>query len=169
MAGESVGGQIMGRRLAIVGMLLASTVPACVSPLQGSREADGPWKRANLTHFESYPEPGSEECIRYSGCKWMGLFAFRPGKQSEAWVMRNNIAAVHAKDAETYGLKTLRLRQDGRTIDVKVYDLCSDDDCDGCCTRNSRETGFLIDIEKYTMQRFGSGSGIVEWKCLDCD
>jgi hypothetical protein len=26
----------------------------------------------------------------------------------------------------------------------------------------------LIDIEKYTMQRFGSGDGIVDWMCLDC-
>ena len=33
---------------------------------------------------------------------------------------------------------------------------------------NSRETGFLIDVEKYTMQRFGSGDGIVEWACIDC-
>ena len=34
--------------------------------------------------------------------------------------------------------------------------------------RERRETGFLIDIEKYTMQRFGTGDGIVEWTCLDC-
>ena len=82
--------------------------------------------------------------------------------------MTHNIVAVHARDANAYKLKTLRLRQDGRMIDVTVYDMCSDSDCSGCCTRNASETGFLIDIEKYTMQRFGRGDGIVEWVCLDC-
>jgi hypothetical protein len=126
------------------------------------------WRKANLTNFESHPDPGSEECIRYGGCTWAGQFAFVSGKQTEAWVMNHNIAAVHARDADAYKLKTLRLRQNGRMIDVTVYDQCSDGDCNGCCTRNSSETGFLIDIEKYTMQRFGSGDGIVEFVCLDC-
>jgi hypothetical protein len=46
--------------------------------------------------------------------------------------------------------------------------MCSDSDCDGCCTANSSNTGFLIDLESYTKERFGSGSGVVEWYCLDC-
>ena len=84
--------------------------------------------------------------------------------------MANNIAAVHSKDADQYRLKTLRIRQGTRQIDVKVYDMCADSDCGGCCTTNANAggIGFLIDIEKYTMQRFGSGSGVVEWMCLDC-
>ncbi|MCC7535404.1 MAG: hypothetical protein IT379_04300, partial [Deltaproteobacteria bacterium] len=127
------------------------------------------WRLANLTNFTSYPEPGSEECVEYSGCEWAGQFAFVDGQQSEEWVMMQNIAAVHSDDAGEYALKTLRIRQDGREIDVTVYDMCSDSDCDGCCTANSAETGFLIDIERYTMERFGSGDGIVEWACLDCD
>jgi hypothetical protein len=126
------------------------------------------WRRANLTNFESHPDPGSEECVHYGGCTWAGQFAFVSGKQTEAWVMNHNIAAVHAKDADAFKLKTLRLRQNGRMIDVTVFDQCSDGDCSGCCTRNSSETGFLIDIEKYTMQRFGSGDGLVEFVCLDC-
>jgi len=135
----------------------------------GTPDPTGTWRRANLTHFESYPDPGSEECVAYNGCTWAGHFAFVSGKQAENWVMMNNIAAVLARDGDIYRLKTLRLRQQDRTIDVKVYDVCSDGDCDGCCTRNARETGFLIDLEKYTMQRFGSGEGIVEWTCLDCN
>jgi hypothetical protein len=129
------------------------------------------WRRANLTNFESYPDPGSDECIHFNGCTWAGYFAFVSGKQSEDWVRNNNIAAVHSRDANQYRLKTLRLRQDGRQIDVKVYDMCSDNDCSGCCTQNASRNGlnFLIDIEKYTMQRFGSGHGIVEWACLDCN
>jgi hypothetical protein len=126
------------------------------------------WRTANLTYFTSYPEPGSEECEDYNGCTWAGYFAFVDGKQSETWVQQHNIAAVHSRDANAYALKTLRLRQDGRQIDVTVYDMCSDSDCDGCCTENASETGFLIDLESYTAQRFGSSDGIVEWSCLDC-
>jgi hypothetical protein len=131
----------------------------------------GTWRRANLTNFTSYPEPGSDECENFNGCTWAGYFAFVNGKQPESWVMANNIAAVHSKDANQYKLKTLRLRQGSRTIDVKVYDMCADSDCNGCCTQNANAggIGFLIDIEKYTMQRFGSGSGVVEWMCLDCN
>ncbi|WP_141732845.1 chitinase [Oligoflexus tunisiensis] len=126
------------------------------------------WRQANMTHFTSYPDPGSEECIKYNGCKWAGMFAALPGKQPESWVKANNIAAVHAKDFPGLKLKTLRLRKDSRQIDVKVYDMCSDSDCNGCCTQNSQSTGFLIDLESYTAERFGKSDGIVEWTCLDC-
>jgi hypothetical protein len=121
-----------------------------------------------LTNFESYPDPNSEECIKYNGCMWAGQFAGVDGVQPESWVMAHNIVAVHSKDFAKYKLKTLRLRQGTKEIDVTVYDECADSDCDGCCTANSAETGFLIDIEKYTMQRFGSGDGVVEFACLDC-
>jgi len=146
------------------------------SPASGGAPAGGTagapaeleWRQANLTHYESYPDPNSEECLEYNGCTWAGQFAALDGVMPEAWVMEHNIAAVHGDDFPTYRLKTLRLRQGDHEIDVVVYDYCSDGDCDGCCTANSAETGFLIDIEKYTMQRFGSGDGIVEWACLDC-
>ena len=130
----------------------------------------GTWRQANLTWFTSYPDPGSEECIEYNGCQWAGYFAFVSGKQSEQWVRDHNIAAVHEKDASTYKLKTLRVTQSTRSIDAVVYDMCSDSDCSGCCTANATRNGlnFLIDLEKYTMQRFGSGSGIVSFMCLNC-
>lgn len=127
------------------------------------------WQLANLTNYTSYPEPGSEECEDFSGCEWAGQFAFVDGQQTEEWVAAHNIAAVHEDDAGRYALKTLRLRHNGRTIDVTVYDMCADRDCDGCCTQNASQTGFLIDIESYTMERFGYGHGLVEWACLDCD
>jgi hypothetical protein len=127
------------------------------------------WKTANLTNYESYPDPNSEECVEFNGCTWAGMFAALDGKQTEQWVMEHNIIAVHQKDFDTYELKTLRLRMGDKEIDAVVYDMCADSDCDGCCTENSAETGFLIDIEKYTMQRFGAGDGIVEWACIDCD
>lgn len=126
-------------------------------------------KQASLTWYESYPDPGSDECIKYNGCTWAGQFAALSGKQPESWVKATNIAAVHSKDFSTYKLKTLRLQQGSRQIDVKVYDMCSDSDCDGCCTRNAGPSGFLIDIEKYTAERFGTRDGTVNWMCLDCN
>lgn len=140
-------------------------------PLQAELSSATVWHQANLTNFESYPDPNSDECILYNGCQWAGQFAFVSGVKPESWVEANNIIAVHSRDAYQYKLKTLRIKQGNRQIDAVVYDYCSDTDCDGCCTTNADENGigFLIDMEKYTMQRFGSGSGIVEWTCLDCD
>jgi hypothetical protein len=128
------------------------------------------WRKANLTNFTSYPDPNSEECREYNGCTWAGQFAFVDGTQPKSWVQSHNIAAVHSRDAGAYKLKTLRLKQGSHQIDVKVYDMCADSDCSGCCTRNANAggIGFLIDIESYTMDRFGSGDGVVEWACLDC-
>jgi hypothetical protein len=126
------------------------------------------WAKANLTNFTSYPDPGSEECVQYNGCTWAGQFAALSSKQPESWVAANNILAVHSKDFAKYKLKTLRLRQGTKQIDAKVYDMCADSDCSGCCTANSKSTGFLIDVESYTAARFGTGDGIVEWACVDC-
>jgi hypothetical protein len=138
------------------------------SAAAGGSDANLAWKQASLTNFTSYPDPGSDECVKYNGCMWAGQFAAVDGKQTEAWVMAHDIVAVHSKDFATYKLKTLRLRKDGHEIDVTVYDECADSDCSGCCTENAKPSGFLIDIEKYTAQRFGVGDGQVDWACLDC-
>lgn len=124
----------------------------------------GEWRAAALTNYESYPDPGSVECIKYNGCKWAGQFYGVRGKKSENWVARKNIAAVHQKHWRKYGGKSLRLRQGNRELVVEVLDLCSDADCNGCCTNNLGGDGYLIDIEKHTMNRFGSGSGVVEFQ-----
>lgn len=133
-----------------------------------SGQCDSTWHTANLTHYTSYPEKGSNECIDYNGCQWAGYFAGTNGQKSKSWVKSHNIVAVHSKDWQQLKGKTLTLRQDQTTIDVIVYDLCSDTDCNGCCTANLGGDGYLIDIEKYTMERFGSGSGLVEWR-ENCD
>jgi len=130
----------------------------------GSGGGGGKWRLADLIYFESYPE-----CDEFNSCEWSGYFAFLPEQQTEEWVAENNIIGVHSKDAGQYKLKTLRLRQGEREINATVYDMCADSYCDGCCTTNSQKTRFLINAEKNTMERFGSGSGIVEWSCLDCD
>ncbi|NLN62161.1 MAG: hypothetical protein GX146_04720 [Myxococcales bacterium] len=133
-------------------------------------DADLDWRQANLTWFESYPDPGSDECINYNGCTWAGHFAYFYGeKQSESWVANTHIAAVHQQDFDKYRGKILRIRQNGNQIDAKVYDLCADRDCNGCCTRNSAQTGFLIDLELHTYHKLDGRNGVVEWACLDCD
>jgi hypothetical protein len=129
------------------------------------------WRKANLTFFTSYPDPGSAECIQFNGCMWAGQFAFVNGTQSKSWVAAHNIAAVHEKDAAKYALKTLRLKQGTHQIDVTVYDECADSDCSGCCTENASQNGynFLIDIEENTAARFGTNDGTVDWACLNCN
>lgn len=126
--------------------------------------------QANLTWYTSYPDPGSEECVVYNGCQWAGYFYGLQGQQSEEWVSQNNIFAIHEKDWDAYGLKTLRVTQGNKQIDGVIYDLCSDSDCNGCCTQNATQNGlnFLLDMESYTKDRFGSSYGIVDWECLDC-
>ena len=147
-----------------------SSSSVVASAESSSAVADTVWHQANLTWYTSWPEPDSEECIEYNGCTWAGYFAGVEGQMTEEWVSQHNIIAVHEKDWEKYKLKTFRLRMNGATIDAVVYDMCSDSDCDGCCTENAGEIGFLIDIEKYTRERFdGNGDGVVEWTCLDCE
>ena len=135
--------------------------------------ADTVWNKANLTWYISWPEPGSEECEEYNGCLWAGYFAGLDDQQTEEWVSEHNIISIHEKDWEKYKLKTFRLRQNGNSIDAVVYDMCSDDDCDGCCTENAGELGFLIDMESYTCERLSGTKdgcdGVVEWICLDCE
>ena len=126
------------------------------------------WHKADLTTYTSYPDLESEECIKYSGCKWEGRFAFVNGKKSKRWVVGHNIAAMREKEAREYQGKTLCLLQNKVIIAVTVYDACADSDCNGCCSNNSASTGHLIDLEENTAERFGSWGGIVKWRCLDC-
>ena len=143
------------------------------SSVTASAHADTVWNKAVLTWYISWPDPGSEECVVYNGCEWAGYFAGLDGQQTEQWVSENNIISIHEKDWGKYKLKTFRLRQNGKSIDAVVYDMCSDDDCDGCCTKNAGETGFLIDVESYTCERLTGSKegcdGIVEWTCLNCE
>lgn len=126
------------------------------------------WRKARLTWYESYPDPNSEECIKYNGCTWAGQFAAL-GKKPKEWVAANNLVAVHSKDYNAYKLKTLRLKHKDFLIDAQVVDMCSDSDCGGCCTQNANTGGgFLIDLEIHGTRRFGLDDGSIEWTCLNC-
>jgi hypothetical protein len=123
------------------------------------------WHTANKTNYTSYPEPGSEECIKYSGCKYQGLFnACGDERKSLAWVKAHNIAAFFPLGRMS--LHNLCLRAGGKTMEVTVYDTCGDSDCDGCCTRNRGSAAALIDLESFTNARFGVPDGRIEWADL---
>ena len=155
--------QHLVRRVPVVAVALALLLTASAA----AQDCETEWRKAALTSYTSYPEPGSEECIAYNGCTWAGQFYGLAEAQSREWVAAHNIAAVHEKDWASLGMKVLELRQGERQIEVEVIDLCSDADCDGCCTRNLGGDGYLIDLETATMERFGSGDGEGEFRVCE--
>jgi hypothetical protein len=123
------------------------------------------WKTANKTNYTSYPKPGSEECVKYSGCLYQGLFSVcGDRRKSKAWVMSHNIAAFFP--LKKMGLHNLCLKSGNKTIEVTVYDTCGDSDCDGCCTENKGSAEALIDLESFTNKRFGVRDGRIQWADL---
>lgn len=123
------------------------------------------WKTANKTNYTSYPEPGSDECVKFSGCMYEGLFAACAQKRSLEWVKSHNIVAAFP-DLKTLELHDLCLKSGKKTIIVTVYDTCGDSDCDGCCTQNKGDKDELIDIESFTDARWGVPDGPIEWADL---
>jgi hypothetical protein len=123
------------------------------------------WKTARKTWYTSYPDPNSEECIRYNGCFWAGQFAACSQKKSEAWVEAHNIAAFFP-NFDDYKLHDLCLKSGSKTIVVTVLDTCADSDCSGCCTDNQGNHDALIDLESYTNERWGVADGTIQWADL---
>jgi hypothetical protein len=127
-----------------------------LGPVYGKK---GVWYKAHLTWYQSYPEGGSEECLKYNGCEYAGIFSYISTQQSEEWVQENNIIAVHSEHGKWLMLDELSLRVDTTNAENeiigKVYDICADSDCGGCCTRNASEFGYLIDLEINTLRRLG--------------
>jgi hypothetical protein len=123
------------------------------------------WKTANKTNYTSYPDPGSEECVKFNGCTWAGQFAACDGKKPESWVSSHNIVAAFP-DFDKLSLHDLCLRKGDKTILVTVLDTCADSDCSGCCTQNKGDADELIDIESYTDARWGVADGRIEWADL---
>jgi hypothetical protein len=123
------------------------------------------WKTANKTNYTSYPEPGSDECVKFSGCLYEGLFAACDQKKSLEWVMSHNIVAAFP-DLKTLELHDLCLKAGKKTIVVTVYDTCGDSDCDNCCTKNKGNKDELIDIESFTDARWGVPDGPIQWADL---
>lgn len=140
-------------------------VASTANPSDRCADPELVWRTGHKTHYESYPEPGSEECIEFNGCYWAGMFAACQTKMPEEWVQAHNIVAVFPH-FEQLALHDLCIRRGNTTLIVTVYDTCGDSDCDGCCTENRGSADALIDLEKYTNARWGLPDGDVEWADL---
>jgi hypothetical protein len=124
------------------------------------------WKTGAKTNFTSYPDPGSDECVKYSGCDYVGQFAACDQTQTQAWVMSHDIVAAFP-DFAALKLHDLCLKSSsGKTIVVTVLDTCGDADCSGCCTKNKGTADELIDVESYTNARWGVPDGRIQWADL---
>jgi hypothetical protein len=146
---------------------MATGIPSDFSDVSRCQDANLAWRSGSHTYYESYPEDGSQECEQFSGCEYRGQFAACGGERKpEEWVAAHNIVSAFP-DFRDLELHDLCLRQDGQMIVVTVYDTCGDNDCDGCCSRNKGDADQLIDIEKYTEQRFNTEGGRdIEWADL---
>lgn len=122
------------------------------------------WHSGNKTNYESYPDPGSEECVVYHGCDYVGMFEACANTMPEDWVMAHDIASVFPLG--DLALHRLCIRSGDTTMIVTAIDTCADSDCDGCCTENRGDADALIDLEKYTNERFGIEDGAIEWADL---
>jgi hypothetical protein len=156
---SSGGTQTTGGKVSVGGSSAGTT------PTTGCDAPNLEWKTANKTNYTSYPDPGSEECIKYNGCTWAGQFAACDDTKTEQWVSTHNIVAAFP-DFGALKLHDLCLRKGNKTIVVTVLDTCGDSDCDGCCTENKGSANQLIDIESYTDARWGVPDGTIEWADL---
>ncbi len=123
------------------------------------------WKTAAKTNFTSYPEPGSAECIQYSGCMYEGEFAACSKTEPLSWVKTHNIVSVFP-DLKTLKLHDLCLKSGSKTIVVTAIDECADTDCSGCCTQNKGSKDELIDVESFTDAKWGVPDGAIQWADL---
>jgi len=60
----------------------------------------------------------------------------------------------------------MRVSTGSKTIEVTVADTCGDGDCGGCCTQNAGSSGYLVDMEYWTVvNNFGSESAATGQVC----
>jgi hypothetical protein len=120
------------------------------------------------------PNADTTECDLYNACAYTGDFAYI-GHQSYEYVSTNNLVAFFSThgDNASYGNQQIRvlMPSSGQTVDALVADTCGDSDCNGCCTTNAQPSGYLVDMEYWTVvNNFGAdavASGQVCWKLVD--
>lgn len=144
---------------------------------------------ASFTYYDSYPpcckdspnydpDAPTDECDDYSGCEYIGDMAgfvtpTNPdGYVSFEYVQSNNLVAFYDDSDrtghnwyDTYALRTILLKKEynGKMyiFNATIGDTCGNRDCSNCCERNSRPTGFLVDMEYYTvMNNFGTTDAV---------
>ena len=131
---------------------------------------------ASFTYYDSYPaccpdnpnynpQASKEECDDYSGCKYSGDFA-AIGHKSFDYVKSNDLIAFYdnsnasgSQFMSKYGGKQIKLTKGSVSFTALIADTCGNSDCKNCCAKNSQPSGFLVDMEYYTLMRhFGSKS-----------
>lgn len=130
------------------------------------------WSKASGTIYDSWPKPGSTECVDYDGCKWAGQFNSLDGgskqcccKNGAKWLDGGNgqyacrfpeslvkqfkMAATWNEDASLLGKKLkVKIAGKSKAVNVNVLDVCKDADCDGCCSDNASNGKYkLLDLE----------------------
>lgn len=150
---------------------------------------EGKSATASFTYYDSYPmccpespnydpKADTEECDDYSGCKYMGdLAAFQTasnpdGHKSIEYVKSHNLVAFYDDSdpkgknwASKYALKTIQITKSykgkSHVFNATIADTCGNQDCDNCCKKNAQPSGFLVDMEYYTvLKNFGSTDAV---------
>jgi hypothetical protein len=143
----------------------------------GDGECPPGWNQASWTTYTSYapcckdspnydPSADTTECDLYSACDYLGQFAYMRKKKSLEWVKRNNIAAFFSSNGDnaSFRHKQIRVSAAGKTVEVRVVDTCGDSDCNGCCSSNADPSGYLLDMEFWTVvNNFGDISA-AQWQ-----
>ena len=130
---------------------------------------------ASFTYYESYPrccpdnpnydsKAPKDECDDYSGCKYSGDFE-AIDHQSLSYVKSNNLVSFFDNSnssgsnfMKNYGGRQIKLTKGSVSFTALIADTCANKDCsNNCCSKNSQPTGYLLDMEYYTVLRnFGS-------------
>jgi len=123
---------------------------------------------ASWTYYTSYapccsdnpnydPNADTTECTQYSACDYSGDFA-AIDHQTFEYVQTHNLVSFYDNSDPNgdhfntkYANKIIRLTANGITIDAIIADTCGNNDCDGCCSENAQPSGYLVDMEYWTV------------------
>jgi hypothetical protein len=156
--------------------------PPTPSPPGSGGACPAGWTQASFTTYTSYapccrdspnydPSADRTECDVYSACKYTGQFAYIEPK-SFNWVKSNNIIAFFSSngDNSSFANKRIRISSLGTTVEALVADTCGDNDCNGCCSANAEPSGYLVDMEYWTVVnnfgRISAAQGQTCWQLV---
>ena len=103
-----------------------------------------PWKVATMTGYDNLSgddkHPGS--VAEYTGTTPRFLNAVP-------------VVSILLRDWKRFRYHNINIMYNFKIYRVQAWDLCSDDDCQNCCTRNAKHFGgdFLLDVERRTLEK----------------
>jgi hypothetical protein len=136
-------------------VLAALVALASVAVVLASRRA---FKRRAAKKNKNKKECDVAEAVaQYPGTRKATITCFNDKEMASESKDFENAVAVNERDWGCLKNKQLKITWNGRTETVKVLDYCRDGDCAGCCSRNSKDTGFLIDIHDKALRSHFKG------------